>query len=482
MAAPHVAGAAALLASYNPNLSAASLKATLMNSVDVLGQWNGLVKSGGRLNVAKALQNPTVCTFTLAQMSQSASSAGGTFSFDITAPPNCDFSIISNTNWITVAGNGLGSGNGTITFSVSSNSGSPRDGTITVAGRTFTVNQAAAALSYEADVAPRTGGDGIIDATDVQQIERFSVGLGRPFLSNEFQRADSAPKASGGDGAVDALDVQQAELYSVGVGGRPLANGPTPTPTPVRTNVSEGNGKGKSRIKKLPATSAPRTLTVESTGGSLGDTVAVAISVEAVGDEFGYTFGIDYDSTKLRLTGVASGGISGQAQPQTNIEPDNSNPDALGLSVRFGGGAIPATGGVKQVLLRLTFDTIGGAGTTSPIRFTSTPTNQATTSQMATRLDTKYIDGTITINGTTATSSISGRGNRNMVATLTDANQTVNTTTASSLGHYRFDELRAGQNNISNTRAMKYNFIQSSRFPFNSKNTDSIDFATNIFK
>src|SRR5687767_7058847 len=36
MATPHVAGAAALLSSYNPALSVASLKATLMNTVDVL--------------------------------------------------------------------------------------------------------------------------------------------------------------------------------------------------------------------------------------------------------------------------------------------------------------------------------------------------------------------------------------------------------------------------------------------------------------
>ncbi len=143
MATPHVTGAAALLASYNPNLSAASLKATLMNSVDALPQWNGLVKSGGRLNAAKALRNPTICNYTLSGNSQSISSGGGTFSFDVTAPLNCDFSTASNTDWITVAGSGLGSGNGTITFTVPSNSsGTSRVGTITVAGQTFTVNQA----------------------------------------------------------------------------------------------------------------------------------------------------------------------------------------------------------------------------------------------------------------------------------------------------------------------------------------------------
>ncbi len=143
MAAPHVTGAAALLASYNPNLSAASLKATLMNSVDALPQWNGLVKSGGRLNVAKALRNPTICNYTLSGNSQSISSVGGTYSLDITAPSNCDFSIVSDTSWITVTSGNTGSGNGTLTFTIPSNSsGASRVGTITVAGQTFTVNQA----------------------------------------------------------------------------------------------------------------------------------------------------------------------------------------------------------------------------------------------------------------------------------------------------------------------------------------------------
>ncbi|HEX8636602.1 MAG TPA: S8 family peptidase, partial [Pyrinomonadaceae bacterium] len=77
MASPHAAGAAALLSSYNPGLSAASLKATLMNTVDVLTQWNGVVKTGGRLNAARALQNQTVCSFALDRPSQIARTKGG---------------------------------------------------------------------------------------------------------------------------------------------------------------------------------------------------------------------------------------------------------------------------------------------------------------------------------------------------------------------------------------------------------------------
>ena len=54
MAAPHVAGAAALLASKDPSLSVDAMKTVLMATADVLPQWAGLTVSGGRLNLLSA--------------------------------------------------------------------------------------------------------------------------------------------------------------------------------------------------------------------------------------------------------------------------------------------------------------------------------------------------------------------------------------------------------------------------------------------
>jgi hypothetical protein len=55
MAAPHVAGAVALMAARNPALSVATAKTVLMQSADVLPQWSGLSMSSGRLNVLNAV-------------------------------------------------------------------------------------------------------------------------------------------------------------------------------------------------------------------------------------------------------------------------------------------------------------------------------------------------------------------------------------------------------------------------------------------
>lgn len=141
MATPHVAGAAALLSAFNPALSAASLKATLINSVDVLAQWNGVVKGGGRLNVAQALQNQTVCSFNLSNPSIQVPTKGGYFSVNVTAAQNCDYLVKSNVNWIKVSGVDTLSGNGTVTFRVTINPTISRSGTIRIAGTDFTVTQ-----------------------------------------------------------------------------------------------------------------------------------------------------------------------------------------------------------------------------------------------------------------------------------------------------------------------------------------------------
>jgi subtilisin family serine protease len=63
MAAPHVAGAAALLLAQDPSRTPAQLKDILMNTTDPLTSLNGKTVSGGRLNVWKALNRPPVINY-----------------------------------------------------------------------------------------------------------------------------------------------------------------------------------------------------------------------------------------------------------------------------------------------------------------------------------------------------------------------------------------------------------------------------------
>jgi hypothetical protein len=141
MATPHTAGAAALLAAAHPKLSAASIKATLMNTVDILPQWTGTVLSGGRINVANAIANPTVCSFALSSFASSYPLQGGSGAFEVNSGNNCGFAAFSDQPWVIVTSN-PGSGNGSVQYTIAPNySFEPRTATLLVAGRLHTITQ-----------------------------------------------------------------------------------------------------------------------------------------------------------------------------------------------------------------------------------------------------------------------------------------------------------------------------------------------------
>ncbi len=166
MATPHVTGAAALLSGFNQNLSVASLKATLLNNVDVLANWNGLTKTGGRLNVFKALQNQTVCTFTTTD-NFSVNASGTSIVSDVLSPTNCDYSVTSNVNWITINAGNPGSGNMAFSFTVQPNTGAPRSGTIKAGDQTVTINQSGVSVQIANKVLDFDG-DGKTDYVAIQ--------------------------------------------------------------------------------------------------------------------------------------------------------------------------------------------------------------------------------------------------------------------------------------------------------------------------
>lgn len=59
-----------------------------------------------------------------------------------TASTSCAWTAVSNNSWITITGGASGTGIGTVTYSVDTNTGAARTGTITIGGQIFTVNQA----------------------------------------------------------------------------------------------------------------------------------------------------------------------------------------------------------------------------------------------------------------------------------------------------------------------------------------------------
>jgi uncharacterized protein (TIGR03437 family) len=87
--------------------------------------------------------NQTGCQFSLSQPGQSFAGAGGAGTINVTAAPSgCNWTATSSASWITINSGSSGSGNGTVGFTVAANTTlDSRIGTITAAGRAFTVTQ-----------------------------------------------------------------------------------------------------------------------------------------------------------------------------------------------------------------------------------------------------------------------------------------------------------------------------------------------------
>jgi hypothetical protein len=87
------------------------------------------------------------CTYTVSPSSLSFAAAGGSQSLTITTGSECAWTASSGSEWLTIATSG-GTGSATVTVNASANGTSPRSATITVAGQTLGVSQAAGACSY----------------------------------------------------------------------------------------------------------------------------------------------------------------------------------------------------------------------------------------------------------------------------------------------------------------------------------------------
>lgn len=87
------------------------------------------------------------CSYTLSPTSKEIPSSGGTGTVGVSTRSDCTWTATVSTaaaSWITITGGQSGTGNGTVSYSVAANPlTSSRSGTISVGGRTSTINQSA---------------------------------------------------------------------------------------------------------------------------------------------------------------------------------------------------------------------------------------------------------------------------------------------------------------------------------------------------
>lgn len=85
---------------------------------------------------------PPACTYSISPEGDSVLANDGAGSVSVSTTSACRWTAASNVAWMTIASASSGTGNGTVVYRFTFNLGPPRTGTLTIAGRTFTVRQA----------------------------------------------------------------------------------------------------------------------------------------------------------------------------------------------------------------------------------------------------------------------------------------------------------------------------------------------------
>jgi hypothetical protein len=83
------------------------------------------------------------CSATLNPQTQSVPALGGPFTVSVDTQIGCPWQAAESLTWVTITGGGSGTGSGTVSYTVSPNLGGARNGTVSIAGETLTINQAA---------------------------------------------------------------------------------------------------------------------------------------------------------------------------------------------------------------------------------------------------------------------------------------------------------------------------------------------------
>jgi all-beta uncharacterized protein/BACON domain-containing protein len=132
---------------------------------------SGTLTVAGQTFTVNQAAPPVSCSYSISPTSQNVSDSASSGSVAVTTTAGCAWTASSNASWLSITSGASGNGNGSVGFSVAANTGAARSGTLTVAGQTFTVNQAAPALSCSYSISPSSqridlsGGVGSVNVT-----------------------------------------------------------------------------------------------------------------------------------------------------------------------------------------------------------------------------------------------------------------------------------------------------------------------------
>jgi hypothetical protein len=193
------------------------------------------------------------CAYTLAPGSQSVPAAGGTAKVDVTTSSLCAWTAVSTVPWIVVTSGAASVGTGAVEMTVAANPGAPRSGVVTVAGQSFTINQASGCsftVSPESIAAPAAGTTARVDVS-------AAAGCAWTASSEASWITVTAGAAGSGVGQVDlaiaANSGSNARTGSVMIAGRTVSVSQEPgcvvTLSPTSQSLPASGGAGSLTVQ-----------------------------------------------------------------------------------------------------------------------------------------------------------------------------------------------------------------------------------------
>lgn len=343
----------------------------------------------------------TVCTFAINPTSQTLSSGGGSGSVAVTTAAGCTWTATSNDAWLTINSGTPGNGNGTVNYSVAANTGPQRTGTITAAGQTLTVTQAAP-LPPTISLSPAS----LALAVGGNQSITVNLSAAQSSAVNVTLASSNVAVATVPASVTIPANATSASFSVAGI----AVGGPVTITATLPANLGSGNATASVQV------SSAVIVRIGAASGSPGSTVAIPIEIVSTGGVNGLGFSINFDPAILSAPQAALG--SDATGSSFNINSSQSAQGRLGVTLAMPGNqAFP--GGTRQILT-VTFTIAAGVtATSSPITFGSQPIPQEVADVAANTLLANFQGGVVTINqGLEA--DVSPRPNGNGALSLTD--------------------------------------------------------------
>ncbi len=140
------------------NTSSGALNYTVEANPEYTARSGFLTVAGQAFQVNQAGLD---CTYAIAPASADHGAGTETGAVTVTAGAGCAWSVVNPSAWVTIDSGASGTGNGSVNYTVATNPDmTPRSTVLSIAGQSFTINQAAAPCTYTLSPPDRTHGYG----------------------------------------------------------------------------------------------------------------------------------------------------------------------------------------------------------------------------------------------------------------------------------------------------------------------------------